>query len=144
MNQKENNCFAVICWHSGLIKLHDMKWFWLKRSIKRKRRETRWLSVAGWSACGSCLRKWVLFEDWFLSLSIWLRRLSPFVLGAKAFLKFGAEQLSQPSSCLRANPETHWPILVKFPRPFCVAWDGGSEALGRDWISNHRISVGSS
>lgn len=60
-----------------------------------------------------------MFDDQFLSLCIWLRRLSPFVLGANPFLKFGAEQLSQPNSYLHANPEVHWRVLVKFPHSLC-------------------------
>lgn len=74
---------------------------------------------------------------------MWLRRLSPFVLGTNAFVKFGAEQQSQPSSYLR-----------KTLKPTGAYW-GGFHILSV-WleiaalqqlalavlISNHRISVG--
>lgn len=39
--------------------------------------------------------------------------------GANAFLKFGAEQLGQPTSSLCADPAARWCLLVKFPRSSC-------------------------
>lgn len=35
--------FVVICWHSRLIKMYDMKCLWLMQSVKWKRREITWL-----------------------------------------------------------------------------------------------------